>query len=160
MFNIDPQISRTMKNMWLNVFVLLPDEEGLTMVALNFYFRCTWDDENLFRLLRDLCNAVWTMAGIAAAQGYGISGGKLACCRRAIADYATAAPSSRVVAAFTPLRWLLSCLLPLVMAQNSHFGGASRACRHSFRRQVGEFSPIMPLTANYPNLQFSQHLCR
>jgi hypothetical protein len=139
MFNTNPQISRTMENMWLNVFVLLPDEEVLTMVALNFYSQCTWGDENLFRLLLDLLNVLWTMASRAAAQGYDTNGSNFSCFHRAIAHCATAAPSSRVVAAFAPLRWLLSCLLPLVMAQNSQLSGCSRACCRTLRRQFLHF---------------------
>lgn len=55
-----------------------------------------------------------------------------------------AAPSSLIVAAFTPQRWLLLCLPPLLVAQNSQVGGESRPCRRALRRQIGENSPISP----------------
>jgi hypothetical protein len=60
------------------------------------------------------------------------------------AHCAAAAPASRVVAAFTPLRWLFPCLLPLVVAQKSQIGGCSRLCRRTIRQQIGEFLPIPP----------------
>src|SRR5687768_16574102 len=61
------------------------------------------------------------------------------------AHYAAAAPSSLIVAACTPQRWLLPCLPPLGEAQKSQSGGASRAFRRSLRRQVGENSPMSPI---------------
>jgi hypothetical protein len=81
------------------------------------------------------------------------------------ADFAAAAPRSLIVAAFVPIRWLFLCLPPLVVAQNSHIGGASRLCRRALRRQVGESSPIVPIVPIlHPPLfslaqQFSLNCC-
>src|SRR5688572_8659903 len=60
------------------------------------------------------------------------------------ADYAAAAPTSLIVAAFVPIRWLLPCLPPLIVAQSSQSGGCSRAYRRVIRRQFSllcHFSP-------------------
>jgi hypothetical protein len=54
------------------------------------------------------------------------------------ANYAAAAPTSALVAALTPLRWLLPCFPPLFVAGNSHYGGGSLASRRSFRRQFSQ----------------------
>jgi hypothetical protein len=53
-----------------------------------------------------------------------------------------AAPCSRIVAAFTPQRWLFPCLPPSYVAQNSQFGGAFPHCRRSFRRQFSQLRQI------------------
>src|SRR5690349_19187516 len=50
-------------------------------------------------------------------------------------ENAAAALPSAVVAAHAPIRWLLSCPPPFIVAQNSQFSGCSRACRRSLRRQ-------------------------
>jgi hypothetical protein len=56
-------------------------------------------------------------------------------CSHDIANYATAAPASLIVAAFMPQWWLLPCFPPRSVAQKSQFGGASPVCRRSLRRQ-------------------------
>jgi hypothetical protein len=49
-----------------------------------------------------------------------------------------AAPTSLIVAAFATQRWLLPCFMPHFVAQNSQYGGCSRASRRSQRRQFSQ----------------------
>jgi hypothetical protein len=49
-----------------------------------------------------------------------------------------AADVSLIPAAFTPLRWLLPYLPPLLVAQDSQFGGVSHVSRRSLRRQFSQ----------------------